>query len=379
MVSAQTKLLELTRSAIWETEPKNSIFEDPTNWNQILKLATQQTLQGLVSVAIEKLPRHLAPTRIETLKLHQTVAKNRQLYAQHTKALAKIIELAKQAGATHPVLLKGLGLGLNYPDPTLRMCGDIDLYVGSKHYDKLQSLLLKELKIPKSENISAHHFAVNIIGTPIEIHQYPTDPNNIAFNSNKFISWCTQQLEGEQLRRVEIEGVEVYLPPYNFDFIYIFYHSWRHLLTGGVGLRQLCDWGCYVSKFADKFDKTEIRRVIELLKLQTPISIFASIAVNELGVDPNKFADIAHTNHKHYNKALNKIWEGGNFGSYNKIRETKSHTVLQRKWRSFKVQLHTMAFMMGIDWRYTTLFYTKFFAARIASSLKHHKSLANRL
>ncbi len=379
MERSKREFLELTRSALWDIEPDVSLFKEGTDWAKVLQLAKQQTLQGVISVAIERLPLSLRPSRSEALRLHQTVVLNRQCREHQVEVLAKLLDLVASVGVEKPVLLKGLGVGLNYPDPSLRMCGDIDLYVGEKHYFEVWDFVCSKFGIERSQNESDHHFDFDFMDTHIEIHRYATAPNSVAFHSREFMEWSATQLEGNEVREVEIEGVKVYLPSYNFDFIFIFYHSWRHFLTGGVGLRQLCDWACYVSAFSEKFNREELKRLIKLFKLHTPISLFATICVQELGVSADKFSDIVSTSESRYNRVLDKIWSGGNFGFYSKIREVKSRTIIQRKLRSFRAQLHDMSFMASIDCVYAIKFYVPFFTTRILNALKHFKRLGDKI
>ncbi|MFR9668370.1 MAG: nucleotidyltransferase family protein [Rikenellaceae bacterium] len=379
MDRSRKQLLELTRSALWDKEPDTSLFEEGVDWEKVLRLAKEQTLQGVVSVAIERLPFSLRPSRTEALHLHQIVSLNRTYRAHQVEVLAKLLELVARAGVERPVLLKGLGVGLNYPDPTLRMCGDIDLYVGSENYYRVWDFICAEFGIEREESLADHHFDFDFMNTHIEIHRYATAPSSVVFHSREFMEWSVEQLEGDQLREISIDGVKVYLPPYNFDFIFIFYHSWRHFLTGGVGLRQLCDWGCYLSAFAEKIDRVELKWLIKLFKLHTPISLFATVCVRELGISADKFGDLASTTERRYIRVLDKIWSGGNFGFYRKIRERKSRTVIQRKWRSLRAQLYDMLFMVSIDWVYALKFYIPFFASNIGAALRGYKKLGDKL
>ncbi len=357
MERSRKQFLELTRSALWGSEPDCALFCEGVDWSKVLQIANEQTLQGVISVAIERLPLTLRPSRTEALRLHQIVVLNRQRREHQVEVLAKLLELVARAGVEKPVLLKGLGVGLNYPDPTLRMCGDIDLYVGVKHYFEVWDLVCSELGIERAENHSDHHFDFEFMGTNIEIHRYPTAPNSVAFQSREFIEWSVAQLEGSQLREVEIEGVKVCLPPYDFDFIFIFYHSWRHFLMGGVGLRQLCDWGCYVSAFYDKFDRSEIERLLKLFRLEKPFSLFATIAVRALGVEPDKFFGYATADNQLYESAIDRIWNRGNFGQCNVDLQRRNRGFVVRKFLGLIAMLRDMLYIMSIDWRYALRFY----------------------
>ncbi|MFR9503011.1 MAG: nucleotidyltransferase family protein [Rikenellaceae bacterium] len=367
---SKKQLLELTRSALWGLELDGSLFEGGINWTEVLQLAKEQTLQGVMSAAIERLPLSLRPFRNETLRLHQVVSLNRTYRGHQVEVLAKLLELVARIGVDRPVLLKGLGVGLNYPDPSLRMCGDIDLYVGEKHYFEVWDFVCFELGIEKEESHSDHHFDFDFMDTHIEIHRYATAPNSVAFNSSEFMEWSVAQLEGDELREVSIEGTKVYLPPYNFDFIFIFYHTWRHFLMGGVGLRQVCDWGCYASTFADKVDRVEVERLISLFRLEKPFSLFATIAVRALGVAPDKFLGYATADDKLCDSALERVWGRGNFGYYNVDLKRRSKGFVARKILGSTAMVRDMGYLMTIDWRYALRFYRFSFVRSVRMAFK---------
>lgn len=280
---------------------------------------------------------------------------NRQLRSHQIEVLAKLLELVKRAGVERPVLLKGLGVGLNYPDPTLRQNGDIDLYVGEKYFEQVRAFISSELGLTASKPDADHHFSIKFMETNIEIHKYATYPDSIPYRSSEFIEWVKRELEGDKLREVSIEGVQVYLPPHNFDFIFIFFHTWRHFLMGGVGFRQFCDWICYINTFSDKFEQQELKEIVSKYRLGKVISLFATIAVKDLGLSVDKFPNFVATSEKSRKIALRKIWDGGNFGS-NNVDGNQDRAYLIRKTVSLYRIIHSAVFIMSIDAGYVFLF-----------------------
>ncbi len=374
MERSQEQLLELIRCALWRTEPSDKLFDESVDWEAVLRLAKEQTLLGVAYAAIERLSPPLSrPARGEMLRLHQRVTLNRQHWGYHVEVLGQLLALLKSRGVEQPVLLKGLGVGLNYPEPALRQCGDIDLYIGDNHYAQACDILCDELGIARYESYEGHHVNFTYKDVVIEIHRYAIPKESVAFGGREFSRWATSQLQGEALRSVSIEGVTLFLPSYDFDFIYIFYHMWRHFLIGGVGLRQMCDWGCYVSAHSDKINRKEIKRLLAIFRLEKSISICATIAVKSLGVSPEKFVGLADTSVCGYDRLLEKIWSGGNFGFYRKGRYVPIHNVLRRKLHNLRFYLVDMLFVFRIDWIYGMRFYALLFEYRIKVSIKEMK------
>ncbi len=352
---------------LWGTEPYIALFKLGVNWQEVLLLARQQTVLGIVSAAIERLPSSMQPPREEALKMHQMVSLNRGYRAHHVDVLDKIYALLKRAGVERPVLLKGLGVGLNYLDPGLRQCGDIDIYIAQHSYESCCEFLVKELGVERNDQTEDdHHFGFDFMKTHIEIHSHATPRRNVVYRSREFVEWNIEQLEGNELREVEIEGVKVFLPPHSYSFIYIFYHTWWHFIAGGIGLRQFCDWCRYIDAFSDEFNHEEIRANIARFRLEKPIAIFSTIAVAELGLSAKKYPNYHPVEDLEYIRALGKVWCGGNFGRHNPDMARKSRGFIVRKVWGFASICREMGYLCGIDRGYAIRFYY----GRIKYSLK---------
>lgn len=376
---ARKQLLHLAKCAFTGQQVDLALFEPGVDWSLVLNLAKKQTIMGPVFSVIEKLPQHLQPSRKQILLIHQSISLNRIYRAHHIDVLDKVQIALKEGGVQRPVLLKGLGVGLCYPDPTLRQCGDIDIYVGEKDYEKTKQIVAQKLNIQKIESHAMHHFEFQFMDTQIEIHRYPTAPYNITFGRKEFLAWTVDQLEGESLRQVDIEGVKVLLPSYNFDMVFLFFHGWKHLLVGGVGLRQVCDWRCFIDAYSEHFDPEQIKPILKATKLETPMAMFASIIVNELGLDASKLANICSCKDKNYPRVLDKIWAGGNFGFYRKERRNRPKNVFQRKFKSFRSQFNDMRFMFSIDKWYAIKFYVPMFSYSSWQAIKNFGKLGDKL
>ena len=70
------------------------------------------------------------------------------------------------------VVLKGASVAANYPDPTLRAFGDIDLLVSQKDYEKTLNLLLGENKRSKLSSMHKFHYQIQIITNKIKFKSH---------------------------------------------------------------------------------------------------------------------------------------------------------------------------------------------------------------
>lgn len=133
---------ELLRAGLWGT-PLSERWKElqEEDWKQVLWLARQQTVQGLVfdglqvikdAPALEKLMFGLTVQVIRIEQLNQLLDRTASHFSEQLR------ENGVQA-----VLLKGQGVATLYPHPKRRQCGDIDLFVGVEQFEKAKQLFQK--------------------------------------------------------------------------------------------------------------------------------------------------------------------------------------------------------------------------------------------
>ncbi len=352
MERSREQLLTLLRSNLWGTEPSAELFEGAVDWDSILSLARKQSVMGQVYSQIEQLPS--APSKGVMMQLHTLTTLNRKMQQRQLLCLQELCARFRAVGIERAVLLKGIGVSANYIDPGVRQCGDIDIYVGKQHYEAACSAAQSWSESTydrKSKSLKHFHFSFG--GIPVEIHRIAISSSKISRNSSSFDAWCCRALEGEGVREVEIEGVKVTLPPYNFDAIYIFFHAWSHFCTYGISFRQICDWARYLTVFQSEIDQQQLAKDIEYFGLTKPWGFFAALAVEHLGASPEVFATFDPSQQWHTEHVAARIWEGGNFGFYsNKNATGKNFGTLLRKTINFFSLFGSFAYLLRLDKRY---------------------------
>ncbi len=343
------QILDLLRCSLWGTTPSKELFEGEVQWGKLLKEAQQQAVLGQVYTQLEQIEKR--PESKLMMRLHTLTTLNRTMRLKQLQALDTITKRLAAVGITRPVLLKGAGVATNYIDPGVRQCGDIDLYVGKEHYE----LACNEAKkwsesIIFTDSMSRKHYHFNFDGISVEIHRIAISSNNISRHASKFDAWCVESLEGDALRHEVIEGVEVYLPPYNFDAIYIFYHAWNHFCTYGIGFRQICDWSRHLAVHRDKIDRQDLEQRLDYFGLTKPWGFFAAIATTLLGLDRDAVPGYDSSKDWKLDKVGERIWDGGNFGFYGgKFAGGKGFSTLVRKFFNFFALFHSFGFLRTID------------------------------
>ena len=132
MMEINSYFFDLIKVAV---ERKECLSGTPTadEWKEIYKLAKQQTLLGVLFSALQRLPKEQRPPKALILQWYATTEVIKEQNKQVNADAVKICNLVRKDGM-RCLVLKGQGIASYYPEPSLRQCGDIDLWIegGSK-------------------------------------------------------------------------------------------------------------------------------------------------------------------------------------------------------------------------------------------------------
>lgn len=337
----------LLRAGLWDREVDISLFKHSVDWNLIMEHGRKQTVLGVIADGIEKLPHELLPPLAVRRKLQQNLLLIRQGHIRLNNVLTEVWKKLTDAGIC-PVLLKGQGMAQNYIYPEQRQCGDIDLYVGEEQYDAACRLMESYGKVDgyESETFLHRHFHRN--GITVEIHRiaaYMSEPS-----SNKYFQELTcKYLKDRRCGFGKLRGTAISLPPANFDAIFIFYHFVRHFVHGGIGLRQICDWMLCLHVRKEEIDKESVLREIRILGLERFWRLFGCVAVDYLGLPKEEFPGYVSVDRKKVMRAVQVIFEAGNFGHYFYDTSKRPETYYRGKLFAFYYHFRWMVRIFPFD------------------------------
>lgn len=324
----------LLRSGMYGLPLPESELPRNIDWETVIKLAQKHAVYGIIIDSVRFLPERLRPTGTVAAKMNRFALGLIQTNLILDKTVGRLVTFFKQYGI-NGVLLKGQGIARLYRMPQMRQSGDIDFYVGKKFYKKALDLCREKLIGDKDEcNECEKHFSFTMDGVPIELHRLATRIYS-PFRKNRFQKWIVEELEHSPNRRIlTIGNTDVALPSYDFDAIFIFYHAWRHYITGGIGLRQLCDWAMIFHTHGGDIDWKRLKDNIARFGMTEGWKLFACIAVDHLGLSEDQMPLYDPSYLKKSEKILEEILDGGNFGYYTK--------------ESIRIRGHEYGFLYGL-------------------------------
>lgn len=318
---------------------QHSFSKSPTanDWKEIYQLAKQQTLVGILLAAIEKLPAAQRPPKPLLMQWFAFTENIRMKNAQVNADAVKMCEIIRKDGM-RCVVLKGQGVATYYPDPSLRQCGDIDLWIeggGKKVLSYLRS-------IGNVNSITYMHADYNApITTEVEVHFRPTfflNPLYLIRINNYFAK--QNKLFDNEVELPDGSG-KIFAPTVEFNRFYILQHIYRHYFGEGIGLRQLLDYYYVLLQGGTEESK---QRTIQLFR-QTGMMKFVGATMwvmQEVFGMEDKYL-LCKPHEKAGKQLLDEIMLAGNFGKYDaRINRKNHHRLLPRVWSSIKRKVRFM-------------------------------------
>jgi len=313
--------LELLRFCLNDDRSIPACIKD-INWHDLLEFATKHAIIGMYAPVVLMKDKKISvegfmgnkPTDedvmewvFEDFRLRKT---NTKLFEQTTKAA----EWFFQNGFRN-CILKGQGNALMYPDPMLRACGDIDIWLeGSR-----EEILAFTRKFYNRPYNAMHVDFPMFKDTMVEVHFHPTRMFNPI--KNKQLWAYIDSLGGSQFDHqvTSADGKYKFPTPTNeFNLFFQADHIFRHLIYEGIGLRQLIDY-FYLLKKSHREGLSEAQRkhlisTLNKFNIKKFSRAVMYVMKEVLGLDEKYLYIEPHEKEGKF--LLNEILEGGNFGKY---------------------------------------------------------------
>lgn len=311
MTPVQTILLEAIRRSLWgEKAAESSAYTDgdvlsnkacsaavsDAVWDDVIKEAYIQTVAGL---AIAGAPEEVQD-KYRDARLRQAAFLTRYLYQQ-----SQLVSLFQ--GADIPlVILKGCSAAVNYPDPALRMMGDIDFLVPKDKFESAYRLMSENGYIEIETNeLNPRHKGFSKDGIHLELHHH------FSYDWLDIESYLEEGLKHAEIR--EISGHEFPMLPPPANGLVLLAHAGQHLKSG-LGLRQVIDWMMYVNQnLDDQLWEESFRPVVEKLGLYDFAVTMTALCRKYLGLKKDiTWCDTA--DESLVDSLMENLLSSGNFG-----------------------------------------------------------------
>lgn len=258
---------ELIRVAIG-TQVTLSRPPSACEWKELYNMAKKQSLVGICFAGLQKLynsvnqepsthnpqpnstqnqePRTKNLDEVQYLTWMGMAAKiqqrneavNRQCVELNAKLSADGIRSCILKGQAIASLYTSTGSAQVGDLALLRQSGDIDLLVDCERKEAVDYVQKKGIKIGRWDY---KHLDVEVFpDTEVEMHYRPGVSLNLWRNRRLQKFW-KENAEEFYVNSTRIGGGEIVTPSSRMHTFYILHHTFRHLISGGIGLRQVMD------------------------------------------------------------------------------------------------------------------------------------------
>ena len=244
----QEQILDLLASILFDYKIEHFDIED---YGSLIHEADLQTVLPLVYQALKSQASEEVLRQIQN-KMIAVCANNIRINYEH----AELHKLFTENQIPY-VVMKGSASAAYYPQPELRVMGDVDFLVQKKDLERAGQVLEMEGFQPTDDEENQVHIAYHRQGSAWEMHW---EPNGIpgGVTGKKIRRYLSDMIEEEHLFVCE-EGT-FYVPSQFHHGMILLLHAATHLINTGIGVRHLCDWAVFVNTFSDeeflkKFEK----------------------------------------------------------------------------------------------------------------------------
>lgn len=209
-------------------------------------------------------------------------------------------------------MLKGQGNAMMYPDPSLRMPGDIDVWVDTDHETLMRYVASR---FPQEKESFKHVKFPLFADTPVDLHLTPLKLYRPMHN-RRLQQWFVQQKGTQFAHCIRLPGMEgmVAAPTVAFNAVYQLGHIMIHIMDEGIGLRQLVDY-YYVLRGVAEFDDKSVADIVTMWRRVGMKRLAGAVMWVEhqvLGL-PERFLPVS-SDARLGRLLAEDIFDGGNFG-----------------------------------------------------------------
>ena len=331
MSTTEIQYFTLLRAALWDMP---LAFDAPIDWNGVMRIAEHHGNNALLSDLAFRMDEALRPSAQMLAHMKSEMRGNLFKQMKLKQILVPAVRLLREH-QIEPVLLKGFGLSLLYPNPGLRQFGDIDLYVGQRQFHEACALLrgLPGCYNWGEEREVGRHYNIEFGPHPMEVHRVSADiegpKEQLAYEA------IEQDGLAEHPQCVDLDGFSLTVPSKEFVVFFTFLHAWEHFMTTGVGWRQLTDVSMALHAYHGQLDLDKLRQWLVTMRLMEPWQTFGWLMVAHLGLPEAEMPFYAVPHRRVSDRLYGRIMAEGNFKRSNNYKRRKPKGGLAAKLHSF--------------------------------------------
>ncbi|MCM1264653.1 MAG: nucleotidyltransferase family protein [Candidatus Gastranaerophilales bacterium] len=251
-------LLSMLRGALSDEPVDMEVFKGSNyaDWAKMLDIANEASVTGMALDASKKMPKGTIPKGIE-LKMSEVQREAAVRHGEQEKILSELTEMYAQKGI-ETIQLKGIGLSMDYPEPTRRFGGDIDIFTRLKGTET-QSLghsnsygIVDDMMADMGLEVEDHHASkktkhseFDYNGVRIENHRYFINKERMP-EAEALDDFLHRSINPRE--RILPHGTKILVPSKEFNSVFLAHHAFQHYVFSGIDLHHLTDWAMHIKE-----------------------------------------------------------------------------------------------------------------------------------
>ena len=333
--------LELVKAGLWGNGNPYIRIDGTTDWQEVYRLATEQSVLGLVLAGLEH--SDVKPPKVLLLQWIGEV----QMIEQRNKAMnafvSETIDTLREQDI-YALLVKGQGIAQCYEKPLWRPSGDIDFFLSKDNYGKAVSFFKNRYSNNKDGGQYSQEYAFYTDQWMIEVHG--SLRTCLSSRIDKVVDTVQKSVfYGGNVRSWDNNGTLVFLPSPTEDVFLVFTHFIKHFYKEGMSLRQLCDWCRLLWTYRESLNYGNLELWINKAGLMKEWKTFYNLASRYLGMPDLDSRLMVHDSW--FDKKAEKLVEfilGGYSG--NKIKDTLQ-IAKNLPWKALR---YSPSIFLNINW-----------------------------
>lgn len=281
------------------------------DWQRLREFSLKQSITGVLFQGIKRLKAtDPHPDQQELMRWVALSLRIKQLNQQVYADADRLTKLLQHDGIGS-VVIKGQSNALRYPDPYIRIAGDIDMWTTAPTVDLI---LWVRRRQPKA-TIGYHHIDFRCLKTIAELHFVP------SFMGNLFYEWRLRKYfrrkKAEQFKTVvELpDGLgHIHVLQHDFDCVFQLTHMMHHFFFEGIGFRQLIDFYYLLKPGMADEERRSIMKTVKWLNMSKFAGSVMYIMRHVFGLGEELL--LCPPDEKTGRILLSEILKAGNFGFY---------------------------------------------------------------
>ena len=258
MEKPTTMLLSMLRGALSDDPVDMEVFKGSNyaDWAKMLDIANEASVTGMALDATNKMPKGTIPKCIE-IKMAKVQREAEIRHGEQEKILGDLTEMYAKHGI-ETIQLKGVGFSMNYPEPTRRFGGDIDIFtrlkgtetasLGHSNSYGIVDDIMAEMGLEVEDHHASpktKHSEFDYNGVRIENHRYFINKECMP-EANILDNFLHKSLNPHE--QILPHGTKILVPSKEFNSVFIAHHAFQHYVFGGIDLHHLTDWAMHIKE-----------------------------------------------------------------------------------------------------------------------------------